>query len=145
MKQKIFALIHTVVIVLLSGCSSEEPGPRLTDEEKQMEKLAKAWVLGVVTYGDDDVTTRFTDFKLTLTKEKTYTASGSLGDYDFEPFKSSGTWDFKGGNLNLINRNDGVDMAAQVGDKQLVLTFAMTESNGRVAGLGAYRFDLVAE
>ena len=136
----------TIATFSLWNCSSSgDPEPELTEEEIQINKLARTWTLGTVMYGDDDVTERFADFRLTFTKSKQYTATGNLGDYDFEPFKPSGTWDFKSANVNLINRNDGVDMAAQVSDDALVLIFSMTEANGRIAGLGAYRFDLVAE
>ena len=46
--------------------------------------------------------------------------------------------------LNRIARNDGVEMDVQVSDDELILTFSISESNGRIAGLGSYRFQLVA-
>ena len=50
----------------------------------------------------------------------------------------------KSGRLSSIF-SIAVDMAAQISDNQLVLTFTMAESNGRFAGLRSYRFDLVSQ
>src|SRR5688572_27071867 len=130
----------SILIILFIGltmmhCSSEDAEPKLSDEEKQMNKLAKTWTLGTVTHGDEVITDRFEDFALTFTKTKHYTASGNLGDYDYDPFRNSGTWDFQEGNLNLVTRDDGVVMVVQVTDRDLLLTFTMTEANGRLAGL----------
>ena len=146
MKTTILTALLVALLFILTNCSSSsDPAPQLTEEEVQINKLSKTWVLGTVVYTDDDVTDRFDDFSLTFTKSKTYTAAGSLGDYDFEPFKASGTWDFKSGDLNVITRNDGVNMEVSVTDNALFLTFNMTEANGRLAGLGSYRFDLVTK
>lgn len=145
MKSGISFILRVVILLTCLHCSSSDPEPELTEEEKQMERLTKTWVLGTVRYGEENISGRFDGFVLTLTDAKTYTAGGNLGDYDFEPFKASGSWDFKNNNLNLLSRNDGVDMSAQVTDNSLVLIFTMTEANGRVAGLGEYRFDLVVQ
>jgi len=145
MKTNIFTALLVAILFLTNCSSSSDPAPQLTEEEVQINKLSETWVLGSVIYVDDDVTERFTDFSLTFTKSKTYTATGSLGDYDFEPFKASGTWDFIDGDLNVITRNDGVNMEVSVTDDALFLTFNMTEANGRTAGLGSYRFDLVTQ
>lgn len=144
------ALISTILtmgalFVMMNCSSSEDPDPQLSDEEKQMNRLAKTWTLGTVTYGDEVITDRFDDFALTFSKTKAYSASGNLGGYDYEPFKVSGTWDFKDGNLNVVNRDDGIDMVVEVTDTDLVLIFTMTEENGKVAGLGAYKFELLSE
>ncbi len=145
MKLKISILFCALILLSLCQCSSSgDPEPEPTAEEKQLEKIARVWKPGVVTHGGEDVTHRFEDFVLTLTKNKAYTASGNLGDFDYEPFKPSGTWDFMEDDLNRIARNDGVDMDVQVSDDELILTFSISESNGRIAGLGSYRFQLVA-
>lgn len=145
MKTIIFLSVLLSAIFMTSCSSSSDPAPELSEEEKQINKLAKTWGLGKVTYGDDDVTERFDDFELTLTKEKTYNTSGNRGDYDYEPFKASGSWDFQDDNLNIVNRNDGVEMGLQVSENELILIFNVSEENGRMAGLGNYRFDLVAQ
>ena len=140
-----FILVVLPAITFMDCSSSDDPASEPTEEEKQIQRLAKTWVLGSVEYGGDNISDRFDDFALTFTASKTYTATGSLGDFDYEPFKTSGTWVFKDGNLNLLARNDGVDMTAQVTDNTLTLTFNFTEANGRVAGLGEYKFDLIAD
>ena len=140
-------LLSFSFILLLMNCSSssDDPDPELTEEEKQINLLSKAWVLGTVEYASDNVTDRFGGFTLTMTKGKTYSSTPDRGDYDYEPFKASGSWDFKGGNLNMINRNDGVEMEVSVTENTLILTFLISESNGRIAGLGEYRFELKAQ
>lgn len=133
--------------LLLMNCSSstDDPDPELTEEEKQINLLAKTWSLGTVTYASDNVTDRFGGFTLTMTKGKAYSSTPDRGDYDYEPFGVSGSWDFKGGNLNMINRNDGVVMEVSVTENTLTLTFLISESNGRIAGLGEYRFELKSQ
>jgi len=136
--------------LLLMNCSSttgndDDPQPELTEEEKQINLLAKTWNLKKVEYGPDDVTDRFNEFTLTMTKSKTYSTTPDRGDYDFEPFKDAGSWDFKSGNLNVLNRNDGVEMDIVVNETTLRLNFIITESNGRLAGLGGYQFEMTAQ
>lgn len=110
-----------------------------------MEKLAKTWGLGTIRYDDEDITSQFDGFALTITKDKKYTTTGKMGNYDHPPFEASGSWDFADEDLNLINRDDGVNIRIQVTDNTLALTFTITETNGRVSGLGGeYRFDLIA-
>ena len=124
------------LIVLMFGftlaCSSSEsdPEPQLTAEEMQTEKLAKTWVLGTVNHGSDDISERFENFALTFAKDNKYTATGSLGGYDVEPFKNLGTWNFHNNDLNAIGRDDGVVMTTVVTDVALKLSFEVTEENG---------------
>jgi hypothetical protein len=145
MKTSIMTSVIFFVLGAMSCSSSSDPEPELSEEEKQINKLAKTWTLGKVTYGDDDVTERFDGFELTMTKEKAYNTSGNRGDYDYEPFKSSGSWELHDDNINIISRDDGVEMGSQVTENELVLIFSISEENGRRAGLGNYRFDLVAQ
>ena len=86
-----------------------------------------------------------TFIKYIPTKSKSYSSTPERGVYDFEPFKPSGSWDFKDNNLNVINRNDDVEMDVVVSEKNLKLNFLITEANGRLAGLGEYQFDLVSQ
>ena len=141
-------LLSFSIIFSLMNCSSssgDDPDPELTEEEKQLNLLAKTWDLKKVEYGSDDVTDRFDGFTLTMTKGKAYSSTPERGDYDFEPFKASGSWEFKDGNLNVLNRNDGVIMDIKVTENSLNMTFMITEANGRLAGLGEYKFDLTAQ
>lgn len=144
----IFQFIMVASVLLsLTNCSSssDDPDPGLTEEEKQINLLARTWSLGTVKYGGDDVTNRFVGFTLTLTKSKAYTSTPERGNYDYEPFKGSGSWDFMDGNLNVLNRNDGVEMVITVSESSLKMNFLITESNGRLAGLGEYQFDMVSQ
>ena len=140
-------IIVTVFLSALMNCSSnsDDPGPELTEEEKQINRLAKTWSLGAVHYSGDEVTDRFDGFTLTMTKSKTYSSTPERGDYDFEPFKDTGSWDFKGDNLNVLDRNDGVVMDIVVTETSLRLIFMITESNGRLAGLGEYQFEMTTQ
>ena len=140
-------IISLTFICLLMNCSStsDDPGPELTEEEKQINLLAKTWSLGTVRYGGDDVTDRFSGFTLTMTKSKSYSSTPDRGNYDFEPFKDTGSWDFKGDNLNVLDRNDGVEMDILVTETSLRLNFIVAESNGRIAALGEYQFDLTTQ
>ena len=140
-----FIIIITFSSSLMNCSSSTDDPTEKTAEEIQIEKLAKTWSLGTVRYGGDDVTDRFSGFTLTFTKSKTYSSTPDRGSYDFEPFESSGSWDFKENNLNLIHRNDGVDMDIIVSENTLKMNFIITESNGRLAGLGEYQFDLIVQ
>ena len=146
MKSNIKTFLTLSIVIIMMNCSSSaDPIPELTAEEKQMNMLAKTWKLGTVTYGDEVITDRFSNFLLTLTKDKSYAAAGNLGDYDYEPFKASGSWGFKDGNLDLIERNDNVVMGVQVTESTLELVFTISEANGRLAGLGAYHFEMVPQ
>ena len=150
-KTTLFSLSLIIICLsftcLLMNCSStsDDPDPKLTEEEKQINRLAKTWSLGKVEYSADDVSDRFGGFTLTMTKGKAYSSTPDRGNYDFEPFKASGSWDFKDGNLNVLNRNDGVDMDIVVTETSLLMTFVITEANGRRAGLGEYKFSLTSQ
>ena len=147
MKLHISKTFLSVCVFVVVSCSSSDPdpAPEMSAEEKQIEKLAKTWTLGTVRYGDEDISDRFENFALTLTEGKKYSATGSLGGFDYEPFKASGSWTFDSQDLNVINRNDGVVMDITVSEDNLSLVFTITEENGRRAGLGGYRFDLVTQ
>ena len=147
MKLHISKTFLSVCVYVVFSCSSSDPdpAPEMSAEEKQIKKLAKTWTLGTVKYGDDDISDRFENFALVITKDKKYSATGSLGDFDYEPFKASGSWTFDSQNLDVINRNDGVVMTISVSEGNLSLAFTITEENGRSAGLGGYRFDLVTQ
>lgn len=143
----ILSIIAIVTVFTLTNCDSgpDDPEPAITEEEKQLSRLAKTWIPGTVTYAGDVITEDFDGFTLNITKNKTYTVAGTMGGFDYEPFKNAGTWDFKDGDLNLMKRNDGVEMTVLVTDDTLELTFDMAEENGRIAGLGSYKFELVVK
>ncbi len=143
----LLSAIAIVTLFTLANCGSgsDDPEPVITEEEKQLNRLAKTWVPGTVTHAGDEITEDFDGFTLIITKSKTYTVSGNMAGFDYEPFKNAGTWVFKDGNLNIMKRNDGVEMAVHVTDNTLELTFDMAEENGRIGGLGSYTFELVVK
>lgn len=124
--------------------SSDDPGPTLSEEEKQVQRLAKTWQPGTVNLGPENVSDRFSGFELVLTDDKQYTTNGSLGDFDIDPFDATGSWEFKGGNINTIVRNDGVEMNLIISESSLTLTFSIESPEGKIAGIGEYQFQLEA-
>jgi hypothetical protein len=147
---------NTITIVLLSsllfcaGCSKDDsPDPKAVALNKQLEALmneGSSWVLGStgsVMKDDIDVSSQFTGFKLTI-GNKTYTTQNSLGHV----WKTSGTWDFQGDNINQIVRDGSVAVSVSHDDNNLILTFvAGGKSEGaRVNSIsGEYVFNLVSE
>lgn len=134
-------------MLTLMRCSiaTVDPKPELTAEEKQINLLAKTWTLGTIELGSVDVSDRFNGFSLTITKNKTFTTTENTGGYDRVPFGPSGKWDFKSGNLEVIDRSDGVVMGIKVTENSLTLIFLITESGGRLDGIGEYRFALISQ
>ncbi|GEM_PF-3466980 len=141
-------LYSLMIFILATSCSSdpEEQKPQLAEEETQTNLLAKTWILGEVLHESEIVTERFEGFTLTFTTDKKYLSTHASGGYDEEPFKASGSWDFKNGNLNVISRDDGVDMDVVASENNLMLVFFLiSESSSRIAGLGEYRFELISQ
>lgn len=141
---KILSLLLLSILAFSCGEEGSDPPPK-SEETIQLEKLAKTWQPLTVMKDDEDVTGRFTGFTLTLTQQKTYTTTPSRGDYDVEPFKASGTWDFKDNNLNIITRDDSIDMNISVTETQLTLQFQVENPNGRRLGIGEYNFELTPQ
>ena len=138
-------IISLSVTLVLMSCADPAPQLELTAEEKQINLLAKTWGLGSVELGSVDVTNLFSGFTLDITKNKTFTTTANTGGYDRVPFEPSGNWDFKSGNLEVIDRSDGVVMDIKVTENSLTLIFIITEEGGRIAGIGEYRFALVPQ
>jgi hypothetical protein len=136
--------IQLSIFSVMVSCSPSTDDSDLSPEEIQLNLLSKTWSLGNVSYEGDNVTDRFGGFTITFSGSKSYTTTPERGDYDFEPFKSSGSWDFMDSNLNMLIRDDGVEMVISVSENTLRMNFMITESNGRLAGLGEYQFDLAA-
>ncbi len=143
--------LHKILFLMLLGiiafsCSEEGSDPVPEDKEAlQLQKLVKTWKPVAVMKDDVDVTSRFAGFTLTITGQKTYTTTPDRGGFDVEPFKANGTWDFKGDNLNILTRDDGVDMNVSITETRLNLQFQIANPNGRVLGIGEYNFELVSQ
>lgn len=139
---KILSFLLLGMMVFSCGEEGSEPAPE-NEETIQLQKLAKTWQPVTVMKDDEDVTGRFTGFTVTFTQQKTYATTPERGGYDVEPFKPNGSWDFKDNNLNIISRDDGVDMNISVTETKLTLRFQIANPNGRVQGIGTYDFELV--
>jgi len=140
--------LHQILSILLLAifafsCSEESSDPVPENAETvQLKKLAQTWEPITVMKDDENVTGRFNGFTITFTQQKTYATTPDQGGYDVDPFQANGTWDFKGDNLNIISRDDGVDMNLSVTETKLTLQFQIANPNGRVLGIGEYNFEL---
>lgn len=137
MRSKLFyALAILAFGVVLSSCKKDEPKPK-TDEELQLEKLAGTWALpspspsNSVTVAGNDVTADWATFQVTFT-DGSYSTSSSAAP---EVWPASGTWTFATGDVNTLQRNDGVDISINVTETSLTMSFTYTAPGGRIDGV----------
>ncbi|NJN41225.1 MAG: hypothetical protein HC811_02255 [Flammeovirgaceae bacterium] len=122
-----------VLFVILGGLitftSCGDDPPSKTQEEIQLELLAKTWQPISVELDGVDKTTDYSSFSLTLSGTAgsapySYTTSGRP---TLSPWPSSGTWDFGTDLATQLVRDpstaDERDMTYQVSDTQFQLTF----------------------
>ena len=136
---------------ILMSCGDSGGGKKKTDEELQIERLAKSWGLdasSTVMRDIDDITTDYSGFVITFTSTMTYTITGdALGVFA----KSSGTWNFvKTPSVNLGRVELDMDPRAlniNVNNDGTVLSFDFQINDetpigtGRTQGLnGDYQF-----
>ena len=145
MRIRLSLIAFTLIMgVLISGCK-EKKTPAKSDEELQIEKLSKTWVLAAesnpVTVDGNDVSTNWTGFTLTL-GDKTYQSTGSDSP---EVWPASGSWEF-GSNVNTLVRDAGIDISISVTDQSLLLQFDYTVAGGRLSGIeGTWVFNMVPQ
>lgn len=132
----LLSLSLLVYVFTIVSCGEKTPkGP--TAEEAKVTELSKSWSVGTgansVTFDGVDRTDDYTDFSLTITSQKSYTATGG-----FSPiWPASGTWDFGGTadtpDLNTILRSDNVQISiASISENALQLSFTYTTPGSRV-------------
>ena len=148
--KKLSYLLSTIVlfsVLLTVGCKKKsDPGP--SDEQLQLDRIAKAWTVTAAQLGSEDVTDGFTNFSITINDNLGYNASGSTRDP--QPWPSSGSFSFNDGDLNTLVRNDGLEMTLNVNDEGTTMTLSFTfveatHQSGRVEAIdGAWSFNLVA-
>ena len=140
-------ILFLVLLGMIAFSCAEEGGEPIPEDEEaiQLQKLAKTWKPVTIMKDDEDITGRFTGFTITFTQQKTYTTTPNRGDFDVEPFEASGAWNFLSNNLNVITRDDEVDMNISVTDIKLTLRFQIANSNGRILGIGEYYFELAPQ
>lgn len=155
MKKQSIILI-TLICSLVIGVSCSEDSQ--TPEEAVIEKLAKTWSVNRVTFEGgkiEDRSTEFSEFELTLSKEKRYSATGSPA---FGPFwaLTDGSWEFlydvtssDSNHVVLVRETDGLTISTFIGEDSLILTMAFVDDNrdgnndGRYIGVtGDWTFEL---
>lgn len=130
--------------LLMMGCGDDDDNDGPSEEEMQLQMIAKSWQAQTVTFEGTDVTeASFSNFTITFGDDKTFSTSN--GD---PIFTGGGLWDF-GTTLDVLIV-DGVTINTLVNAdaSALRLTFTATgESIGaRKSGLtGNYVFDLLAQ
>jgi len=141
-----FNLIAIIAVgsIILSSCKPT-PSPAKTEEELQIEKLSKTWVLAAgsdaVTQDGTSVTDAWTGFTITL-GDKTYQTSSSSSA---EVWPANGTWSF-GANVNTLVRDDGTSMTVSVTDTSILLQFDYSATGGRLNGIeGSWSFSMVPQ
>lgn len=148
MKNKFLYLLAFLAFGVIFSACKKDPEPEQTDEEKQLEKLAQTWVIAnpaptnAVTIEGNDVTDAWAAFTLTFTDG----AYSSTGAADTDVWPGSGTWTFADGDINTINRNDGVEISINVSDNTLKMNFNYSSTGGRLEGTeGDWEFNMVAQ
>jgi len=146
MKKNTLSLLSTLFcsLLLFTSCKDDDPsGP--TPEEVQTQKLIATWIVGEegsVTR-DDISSEEWDNFTLTFTESNFSTTN----TYE-TVWPAEGSWQFVEGNLNKIERNDGLDIDIVVEETTLDMTFTLSQSNdnGRFKGVpGEYTFHLVKQ
>ncbi len=151
MKSK--ALLFTLLLggmVYFTSCKKPTDPPK-SDEQIRTEELSGTWVLqsgaNAVTLDGNDRSADWAGFTLTL-GDKSYTTSSSASP---EVWPASGTWEFgknadNSVNVNVLVRNDGIEIQNAVTETSLTLQFTYTAPGGRLTGLeGDWVFKMVKQ
>jgi hypothetical protein len=140
-------LIMIVSLVVFTGCKKDEVTPSV--EEQQLQKLSGTWKPGSVQVDGTDISSDYTNFKITFFKDGSTTKFATT--YPGNAFKTSlDSWSFVAGSQGskITRTSDNVQIAVQFDQANLVLAFtiAPTPTGGRVSGLsGNFVFRLVKE
>ena len=142
MKQKI--IVKTVfygllILVITLGYSCKKKDPQPDARTIQLSKISTTWNINKVVNDDLDVTDQYSGFTLTVNQLNYTTQNGG------NPWPSSGTYDFKDGDLTTIIRNDGTEIKIEeLTTSSLILSFNYASlSGGRTAGItGDFTFSL---
>ncbi|GAB5526043.1 MAG: hypothetical protein Roseis2KO_39150 [Roseivirga sp.] len=133
-----YALSALIFCLTLSSCKSDDSNP----EEEKLRELTASWRVDSVINDGQDVSSQYAGFTLTVEGTKTYsTVNGG------NPWPAQGTFDFVNNNLDLIRRDDGVDVSiANLTATELSLTFNISTVRGTANGTegitGAFTFNL---
>lgn len=139
-------LLMSIVIVLFSCNKNKDPEPP-SAHDVQLDLLANSWTVKNETNGVSldavDEIANWPSFSVTLTNNKTYTATGvSAGREVVWP--TTGVWEFKSDTeLNTIIRDDGVEISFIVDASNLNMNFNYSAASGRLSSTeGAWIFNM---
>lgn len=133
MKRNSILLLAIIFLAVVTGCKKDDnDGPTLEDQQK--EKLTASWVVSSVSFNDNDVSSDWTGFVLTIT---TSTSNGyqTANSFNEDVWPLSGTWRFQSTDtqegLNVIIRDDGTTIdITNVNETTLRLNFTYNEDGG---------------
>jgi len=125
------------LFVFQMACHKDKPV--INPEEVQIAKISGIWAPGTITKDNLDITSLFPGFTLELKADKSFVASNANG-----LFSATGTWDFKTGDLNVLEM-DGLEVTlSNLTTSTMNMSFTKPVPGGRMAGLdGQYLLALV--
>ena len=145
-QKKVIELLLLIIVIApvatLTNCGSAEG---TLPEPATNNLLVNTWAVASVQLDNEDITTEWSGFKLTVDANMQYTTP-FISDDKKLVWPTFGSYSYpNSANENLLMRNDGVEITLtnlSVSSVQLTFTIA-TPSGGRVKGLvGNYVFNL---
>lgn len=144
-------MVGAVITASLSGCKKKEdddvkPDP-VAEQRDRLMNNGKSWSgeQGTVLHDGNDVSDDYRQFLLKF-QASAFTTQGAPA----EVWPASSSWQFVNGDINKIERSDGIVMDISFpAQNQLQVKFTLPEestTNSRVMGIaGEYNFLLVSE
>ena len=136
----VLLVVLTGTMTWLTSCKNDDDG--VDPRTQQINDLTATWQMSAVTNDNNDVTDQFTGFTLTVDGLNYRTQNGG------NPWPASGTYDFKGDDLNILIRNDGAEITIdELTATSLVLSFNFSSvTGGRTSGVtGDFTFSLTKQ
>ncbi|MTI40896.1 hypothetical protein [Fulvivirga lutimaris] len=151
---KIFKLTISIIgigfIIWFQSCKQNEDP---STQEILTNKISTSWTVGnngSVMLDDNDVTSYFSDFNLTIFSDNTFTTTGNISP---SPWPLNGTWNYVKSSdgvvdLNKLVRDDGLIMTIELqNDSSLIISFMHDEAihnTSRIQAItGEYVFNLL--
>lgn len=127
-----------MALLFISSCKDDDP---IDPKAQKLNQLNASWAMQSVSNDGNDVSSQFTGFTLSIDGTNYNTQNGG------NPWPASGTYELSGDNLDLILRNDGVEMTIdELTTDKLVLSFSYSAVNGRVNGItGGFTFSMTKQ
>ncbi len=138
--QRIYLLL---ILGILASCG-DDPKP-LTEEEKQIQMLAKTWNISAASVDGLDVEEWFPGLQVSFTESKSFTVTNAVPPI----WITAGTFELqKSGSNYVIQRSDGVDLViTALSDTSVSISMTyVADDNARIAGItGSYTFIFSAD